>query len=460
MAARLRTVLLLVVLTLLAAAVLGSRGAEARGATSPGGETSCVVRAELRGVINAGTESYLRGALAEAERRRCALLVPLDTPGGMLEETRQIVRAFLDAPVPVVVHVAPAAARAGSAGALLTMAGHIAVMAPGSTIGAAHPVLGPSGADPDQAGEEMARKVENDVAALARAIAGQRGRNVEWAEAAVLESASITAEEAQELGVVDLVIGSEAALLEAIDGRSVRLAAGGELVLRTVDAEVAAHPMTVQEWTMSRLGDPNLAYALLMLGMLAIVLELFEPGIGAFGIVGALAVVLGAIGLNLLPLHAGAVILLVAALGLFVLEMHVTSYGLLALGGVACLVVGGALLLDRSSPELFADASLRVSWGVVVPLAVVAGGAAFALGTQVARARRSSSPTGAEGLRDEVGEAISEVDQIGGSVWLHGERWRAVSDEPLPAHTKVRVRDVRGLTLRVARASEPQGGVS
>jgi membrane-bound serine protease (ClpP class) len=378
----------------------------------------------------------------------------------MMEETRRIVRAFLDARTPVVVHVAPAAARAGSAGAFVTMAAHVAAMAPGTSIGAAHPVLGPSGADPDQAGEEMARKVENDVASLARAVAGRRARNVEWAENAVRESASATATEAESLGVIDLVIGSEEALLAAIDGRTVELASGEEIALTTAGVPVIDHPMTVQEWTLTRLGDPSLAYALLTLGMLALVLELFTPGIGVAGAIGAILMVLGAVGLHLLPVDVGAVVLLVAALGLFAAELYVTSYGLLALAGVACLVIGGALLIDRSDPELFADAGVSVSWGVMLPLAVLLGGAAIALGVQVGRARKRPSPTGAEGLLGESGEALSDVDPRGGAVWLHGERWQAVSDEPLPARTPVRVRDVRGLVLRVVRAREPQGGAS
>jgi membrane-bound serine protease (ClpP class) len=377
----------------------------------------------------------------------------------MLEETRRIVRAFLDADVPVIVYVSPAAARAGSAGALITMSAHVAAMAPGSNIGAAHPVVGAAGDDPEAAGEELARKVENDVASLARAIAIERDRNVEWAEAAVRESVSATASEAFELGVIDLVIEPESRLLDALDGTSVRLASGEDVVLNTRDASSMEHEMTIQERVLTTLGDPNLAYALVMLGMIAIAFEFFQPGFGVAGGIGALLLVLGAIGLNMLPVRVGAVLLLVAALALFIAEMYVTSFGFLALAGVGCLFVGGALLVDRTHPELFADTDVTVSWGVVVPLALVLGVAAMALGVSLARVRRRSSPTGLEGLLHAKGVVIRATGAEGkdGVVLVNGERWQAISDEPLRASTPIRVIDIRGLILHVESHS---GGVA
>ncbi len=395
-------------------------------------------------------------AVDEAERQGCALLVPLDTPGGMLDETRRIVSAFLDARVPVIVYVSPAAARAGSAGALITMSAHIAAMAPGSNIGAAHPVLGPGGDDPDTAGEELARKVENDVASMARAIATERQRNVEWAEATVRESVSATASEALELGVIDIVIEPESQLLEMVDETHVQLANGEGVVLRTRGVSPVDHEMTIQESMLTTLGDPNLAYALMMLGMLAIAFELFQPGFGVAGGIGALLLVFGAMGLNMLPVRVGAILLLAAALVLFVAEIYVTSFGLLALAGVGCLFIGGAFLVDRTHPELFADTDVSVSWGVVVPLALVLGASAMALGVSLARMRRRSSPTGVEGLLHTMGVVIRATDIRGndGVVLVNGERWQAISDEPLMAGTNVRVIDIRGLVLHV----EPHGG--
>jgi len=437
------------ILILLSLFLIGN-GAGARPAGAP-----CVTRAELRSVVSAGTASYLKRAVDAAEREGCsAVLVPLDTPGGTLDATREIVATFLNARVPIVVYVSPAAARAGSAGAFITLAAHVAAMSPASNIGAAHPVMIGS----EEGDRELAAKIESDTAALARAIAEHRDRNVEWAEAAVRESASITASEAYELGVIDIVAASERELLDAIDGRTVSVA-GEKLVLKTANAEVREHSMTIRERALAVLGHPNVAYALMTLGMLALMLELFTPGLGASGVIGALALLLGVIGLNVLPVHVGGVILLVVALAFFAAELYVTSYGLLSLGGIACLIVGGALLFDRSDPNFLADASVRLSWTVVVPLAIVVGVAAVMLGVRAARARRQRSPTGVEGLRDEVGSTIDPVDAEGGTVRVHGERWNAVSEEPLPEHTPVRVVDVHGLTLRVVRA-EHSGGAT
>lgn len=445
-----------------AAGVAGVRHGPAR---AEGAVTAaCIVRAELRGVVNAGTASYLEDALARAERQRCtALLVSVDTPGGMLEPTRRIVRAFLGSDVPVIAYVTPAAARAGSAGVFVTMAAHVAAMAPGSNIGAAHPVLGPTGSDPDEAGEEMARKVENDVAAMARAIATERGRNVEWAEAAVRESASATAREARRLGVIDLVAPTEAALLEALEGRAIALAGDRRVTLRTASAHPVDHPMTVQQWALATLGDPNVAYLLLMVGFFALVLEVYSPGFGVAGVAGALSLVLAAIGLELLPVTLGGVLLLAAAIAFFVAEIYVTSYGLLALAGLACMLGGAALLFDRSDPEWIADPSVALSWGLVLPLAVVVAAGVIALGWRAARRRRARSVTGAEGLLGELGAALTDVDARGGRVAVHGERWQAVSDERIEARAAVRVVGVRGLVVRVARAAragEPEGGVA
>lgn len=417
-------------------------------------QAPCVVAAELHGVVNEGTGSYLIDALDEAERGRCVLLVRLDTPGGTLEATRRIVGAFLGARAPIVVHVAPAAARAGSAGVFVAMSAHVLAMAPGSNIGAAHPVTIGGGDPEEQGGEQLARKIENDTAAMARAIAAQRGRNAEWAEAAVRESTSATASEAQRLDVIDLVVASERALLGGIDGREIEVA-GGELVtLRTASAEVRAHPMTIRQRAQAFLGDPTLAYALLMIGMLALVLELYSPGFGVAGGIGVLALLLAAIGLDLLPVTAGGIALVAIALGLFVAEVYVTSYGLLALGGVACLLGGAALLIDRSDPGFFADPSVQVSWGVVIPLAVVLGAATVLLGLSIKRVRARREATGAEGIIGEHGVALTPIDARGGHAWVHGERWAAVSGAPLAAGSALRVVALEGLTLSVVAAED------
>lgn len=424
------------------ASTLGVRGRTAA-------QAPCVVTAELDGVVNEGTASYLRSALEEAERGRCVLLVRLDTPGGTLEATRRIVREFLGARTPVVVHVAPAAARAGSAGVFVAMAAHVLAMAPGSNIGAAHPVTLGGGDPEERGGEQLARKIENDTAAMARAVALQRGRNPEWAEAAVRESTSATASEAQRLGVIDLVIASEGDLLEAIDGREVAVGTGELVAMRTSGAEVREHPMTIQQRAQAFLGDPTLAYALLMIGMLGLVLEMYSPGFGVAGGIGLLSLLLAAIGLDLLPVNVGGVVLVAVALALFLAELYVTSYGLLALAGVACLVGGAALLIDRSDPGFFADPSVRVSWGVVLPLAIVIGAATTLLGLSVRRSRARQQQTGAEGMIGETGVALTDIDARGGAAWIHGERWSAVSRAPVAAGSALRVTRLEGLLVTV-----------
>lgn len=412
--------------------------------------TDCVLEARLDGVVNAGTADYLASAVQAAEARRCVLLLTIDTPGGVVEETRSIVQSLLGADVPVITYVSPSGAHAGSAGVFITMAGHIAAMAPGTNIGAAHPVMG-GGQDPEGGGEHMARKVENDVAAFARSIAEQRGRNADWAEKAVRESISASAREAKDDNVVDLVEPSKAALLEAVHGREVQ--AGEDTVrLATKDAPVESYDMTVKQRALTILGHPTLAYILLMIGALGVMIEIYNPGLIVPGAVGGFALLLAAIGLNALPVNIGAVVLVLLALGLFVAEAFTPTFGLLTLGGLGSLLVGAALLIDKSDPDFFAEPSVGVHWGAVVPLAVVMAGAALALSWNVARMQKKESPTGREGMVGETGHAMTEVGPDGGTIQIHGERWNATSREPIAQGTRVRVRSVEGLQVDVEPA--------
>jgi membrane-bound serine protease (ClpP class) len=423
---------------------------------TPGAEPRCVVRAQVDGVINTGTASYLEDALAATGERGCeALLVILDTPGGSLSATRRIVRALLGAPVPVVVYVAPSGARAGSAGAFVTMAAHVAAMAPATTIGAAHPVVG-LGQDPEASGgEHLGRKIENDTAALARAIAQRRGRNLEWAERAVRESVSATASEALELGVVDLLAGSADELLLRLDGRII--AGAGDRPLQTAGATIQDVEMTLQQRVLSFVADPTVAYLLAMLGMIGLLLELYNPGMIVPGVIGAISLLIAALGFEVLPVQATAVVLLVIAVLLLAAELFVTSYGLLALGGLAALLLGGSLFIDRSSQDFFADAGLGLSWGAVIPLAIVVAMAAAGLAWRGRALRGGRSPTGREGMIGKQGAAIHAFGPEGGTIMLDGERWHAVSRGRVGAGMPVRVIRVDGLTVEVEPTSE-QGG--
>lgn len=408
-----------------------------------------MLRVNLDGVVNEAAATYLERAVEAAERGPCnVVLVVIDTPGGALEATRSIAKAFLGATVPVVSFVYPSGARAGSAGLFVSEAAHVAAMAPGTNIGAAHPVT-ITGQDPEQAGgKQLAQKIENDAAAFARAIGERRGRNVEWLEKAVTASAAITAQEAVDLRVIDLVASSVPDLLKKLDGRSVSVA-GDEVRLETSGVSVVSFERTVRERVLSVLGHPNVAYALLMLGALGLMFEFYHPGLLVPAGVGLFSLLLAAIGLNMLPVHLGAIALLAVAVALFVAEMYLTSFGLLTAAGIVALLLGSSLLIDRTSPEFFAEPSVRVSWGLVVPLGLVMAGLAGMFAWQAARLRRVPPRTGSEGLIGERAEAATSIDNRQGWVRVHGERWRAQSSKVVAEGSTVRVVARRGLTLLV-----------
>lgn len=433
----------------LGAGLLALAAAGALAQTAPPVTRGCIVRAPLDGIVTNGMASYLESAIEAAAEARCeAVLVTIDTPGGLLDATRHIVRVFLGSSVPVITYVTPSGARAGSAGVFITMAGHVAAMSPGSNIGAAHPVVG-MGRDPEESGEHMAKKIVEDTAAFARGIAERRERNADWAEQAVRESVSITAREAAEKNVVDLLAGSEGELLAAIHGREVQVG-DRAIQLATRDAEIRDHAMTIRQRVLIVLGNPTLTYVLMMIGVLGILLEVYNPGMIVPGVIGASALLLAAIGLNALPVNLAAILLLVIAVGLFVAELFVSSFGLLTVGGLAALLLGASLLVDRADPDFFADASVRVSWGVVVPSAVVIAGALGALAFETRRTWKRRATTGAEDLVDAEGVALTDVSGDGGRVRVRGESWRAVATgEPIAEGSKVRVLEIDGLTLKV-----------
>lgn len=430
----------------LLALCIALRPASARASGPP-----CLVQAEVTSIINSATAAYLQSAIESAEEQQCGVLVRLDTPGGLMDAMRDIVRSFMGAPVPVVVYVAPSGARAGSAGMFIAMAAHVAAMAPGSNIGAAHPVMvGPGG---DQGGDEMARKAVNDAAALARAIAGERGRNADWAEKAVRESVSLTAQEALDENVVDLVVASERELLEQLDGSEVQVA-GTTTTLRTRGARLVPQGMTIQQRALHVLGDPNVTYLLFMLGLLGITIELYNPGLLVPGGLGLLFLLLGAVGMNILPINVVGVLLLVAAVALFVGELYTSSFGLLTLAGLLALLAGAALLFDWESPDFFADPRIRLSWGLVVPLALLLTVASGLLAWHVKRTAETRPLTGKEGLVGAAGKALTPIDARGGTALVFGERWSAVSSTPVETGQAVRVIRVDRLQLTVAPSED------
>ena len=414
-----------------------------------------VISVDVTGPITSGTAEYLQAALARARAERVqALAITLDTPGGDLEVTREIVRAMLAGEVPIVVWVGPAGARAGSAGVFVTLAADVAAMHPASNIGAAHPVAG-GGQDVEQvAGKDMAKKVENDTAAFARSIAAAKGRNADWAERAVRESVSVTADEAVKQKVVDFVADNLAAALEKADGRTVKTAAGPR-VLHVKGAAVEPHALTVRQQVLSFLSNPAVAAILTLIGMLGIAIEFYHPGAIFPGVVGAFCLFLAFMATRVIPVNAGAILLVIAGVGLLVAEAFLTTHGLAGVGGAVCLVLGLLFFVDTSAPgQWFDPGALSLSPWIVWPTPALIAGLLLFMGWKIARGRRSPLQLGSLALVGAVGEALSEVGPGGGEVFVHGEYWRARAAAPISRGTRVRVVAVDGLVLTVV--AEPR----
>ncbi|HET9597148.1 MAG TPA: nodulation protein NfeD [Anaeromyxobacteraceae bacterium] len=436
-----------------AAALLGCALAALASLAAPTPEPGAgprVLHLTVDDAITGGVAEYIEAGLKKARDERWdAVAITLDTPGGLLDATREIVGRMLASEVPVAVWVGPAGARAGSAGVFITMAAHVAGMHPASNIGAAHPVTGSGGDVEHEAGKDMARKVENDAAAFARSIAAQRGRNEDWAEKAVRESVSVTAEQAAKLKVVDLIAPDLPALLAAADGKLIDVA-GKKVAFRGKGARLEPLEMTIRQRTLAFLSNPNVAAVLMLIGTLGIALELYHPGSLFPGIAGALCLFLAFLAMRVIPVNIGAVLLLAAGVGLLVVEGYATTHGVAGGAGAICVVVGTLLFIDKSSPDYHFDPaaftlSPLVVWPTPIALAAVLGFVAWKVGSS----RREPLRLGPQGLVGEVGEALSEIGPAGGEVFVHGEYWRAESASPLPRGARVRVSAVSGLVLTV-----------
>ncbi|HUP25645.1 MAG TPA: nodulation protein NfeD [Thermoanaerobaculia bacterium] len=399
-----------------------------------------VVVVAVGSIIQPVVAEFLIEALEDADRSgAAAFVIELDTPGGLLTSTREIFTAMLAARTPTVVYVAPSGGQAASAGFFLLMAADVAVMAPGTNSGAAHPVGG-QGEDIEGT---MGEKVEQDAAATIRSLAARNGRDQKLAEAAVLESRSYSAEEALANGLADLVAPSLERLLAVLDGRQLADPERQELVLRTEGANMRRLEMSPFQRIRSTLVHPNIAYMLLTLGGLGLYFELANPGAVLPGVFGAICLILGFYGMSVLPVnYAGAALMALAGL-LFFAEIKVQSFGVLTAGGLASLVLG-SLMLFRS-----ADPALRVSVQLVVALSVLALVAAVTLAALALRAQRERVTTGSAGMVTEHGLARRDFGPGTGKVDLRGEIWNAVSDAPIAAGDMVEVVEVRGLTLHV-----------
>jgi len=410
---------------------------------SPDASKGHILHLTVKSTINPVISEYIDKGVKEAASSGAAcVILQLDTPGGLDTAMRDIVQSILNSPVPVIVYVAPSGARAASAGVLITIAAHVAAMAPGTNIGAAHPV-GLGGGKMD---ETMLKKVENDAAAYAKSLAEQRGRNVEWAVKAVRESESVSAQRAEELKIIDLVASSVSELLEKVEGREVETVSGKK-TLNLKDLPVQKSEMGWRYRLLDTLSNPNIAYILMMLGFYGLFFELSNPGVIFPGVFGAICLILAFFALQTLPVNYAGVLLILLAIILFIAEIKVTSYGVLTLGGIVALLLGSLMLIESPDP------ALRVSWYVILPTVLTtAGFFVFALSFAL-RAQMRQPTTGQEGLIGARCKVISPIHPEG-KVFVHGEYWNAESDEALEVGDTVEVIGVSELILKVKRPTK------
>jgi len=437
---RIVTFLFGIVLTLVLSPLL--RGEEPSSALVPA--------ARISGGITPVVADFLVASLADscASGDR-AFLIELDTPGGLDTSMRDIIQAILSCEIPVIVYVYPSGARAASAGALITLAADFAVMAPGTNIGAAHPVsIGTGGGM--EGDETMKEKVINDAAAYARSIAEKRGRNLDWAERIVRESLSTPASEALELKVIDLVAEDEQSLLTGLDGR--RYLRGGDVrVLETKGARLLPIEMTWRQKVLNTISNPNVAYLLLMLGILGIFFEISQPGVILPGAIGAIALLLALFAFQALPVNFAGVLLILLALVLFVLEIKVVSFGMLTVGGIISLLLGSLMLIETTEP------SLRIAPAIILATVAVCGSFFALILFFVIRAQKRRFVSGVEGMAGEIGEAVTDING-GGRVFVHGEFWDAESEDVVKRGDRIEVVSVeKNMRLVVRKVDGGRG---
>ena len=392
------------------------------------------------GVINPVAAEYIATTIAQATQEGMeALVIRLDTPGGLDTSMRLIIKEIDAAKIPVIVYVSPPGGRAASAGVFITLSAHIAAMAPATNIGAAHPVAMGGG----EMDKEMKKKVENDAAAYIKSIAEKHGRNMQWAEDAVRESVSVTETEALELNIIDFIAEDLEALLIAVDGRTVKTAAG-EKTLQTRSAETKAFPMSGRLKVLQMLSDPNIAYILMMLGTYGLIFELSNPGAIFPGVVGAICLILAFYSFQTLPINYAGLLLILLAMVLFIAEIKVPSFGLLTMGGIVALMLGSLMLIRTEVPFM------QISWWVILPTTLATAGF-FMLVVRMAWSAHGRRPViGMEGVVGSLGTARTEINPRG-HILIRGELWAAESVEPVQVGESVEVIRIEGLKLFVKR---------
>lgn len=413
---------------------------------------SSIIIGKIEGIVGPITASYVTRTIQKAEDEKAEVLIFLiDTPGGLDEAMRDIIKEELNASIPIVIYVHPSGARDASAGVFITLAAHIAAMTPGTNIGAAHPVaIGPGGRGGDEEqgiDETMKEKMTQDAAAYIRSIAEKKNRNVNWAEDAVRKSVSATAEEALKLGIIDFIAESVDELLEKIDGMEVELV-GFTKKLNTKDAVKKEIPMTWREELLKMISNPNIAYILFILGFYGLIFEITHPGAIIPGLLGALFLVLAFFAFQTLPINYTGVGLIILGIAMFVMEVLTPTYGPLTLGGIVAMTLGSLMLLNTNVPFLQISKSI-----IIAAVGTTAAFFLFALGA-VIKAMKRKPATGKEGLIGEIGTAEGDINSTEGKVFIHGEYWNAESSEMIKEGEKVEVLEVERLKLKVKKKEE------
>ncbi len=390
---------------------------------------------EISGSINPGVAEFVKKGIKKASAGGVScIIIELDTPGGLSESMRDIVMAIFASKVPVVVYVSPSGARAASAGVMITMAADIAAMAPGTNIGAAHPV----GAGGKEIGGAMSEKVTNDMVAHAKSIAEKRGRNADWVEKAVRNSVSVTETEALKSNVVDIVAKDLDDLIKQINGRTVK----DKGVLRLDGVKRTLLKEDLRTKILKTISDPNIAYILMMIGLAGLYFELSHPGAVLPGVVGGISIVLAFYAFQTIPINAAGFLLIILALVFFIMEMKIASYGLLSIAGITALLLGSLMLFENT------DSDLKLSWKVLMPTLVFVSGFFVIVSGLVFKSHLSKPKTGASGLIGEIG-VVKEPLIPEGKVLVRGELWKAISKDPIQKDVKVRVVKVINLVLEV-----------
>ena len=399
---------------------------------------------KIDGSINPSVSDYIHKAIQEAKSKNAnCIIIELNTPGGLLKSTRYIVSDILTSEIPVIVYVSPSGAQAGSAGVFITLAANIAAMAPGTNIGASHPV----GMDGQQ-DSIMTQKATNDAAAFIRSISEKRNRNVEWSEDAVRRSVSLTENEALEKKVIDLVAKDLNELLVLIDGREVETSSGKKII-KTKGAVIVEYEEGWFHKILGIISDPNVAYILMMLGIWGILLEFYHPGAILPGVVGGICIILGLYGLHTLPINYAGLALIILAIILFIAEIKITSYGMLSVAGVISLFLGSMMLIDIDNPL---EKTVDISLSVIITTVIIVSALFILLAWLVLRAHKRKVVTGTEGLIGDIGEVTKDITDQYGLVKLRGEIWKAISNgEQISAGTKVKVTGINDLELTVTK---------